>query len=124
MCESHPSTFEEVSTHKVWKDVIMEEYNSIMKNDVWEVVPRLEGKSVVTSKWLYKIKHAADGNIKKYKAQFAARGFSEIEGVDYDETFAPVARFSLIRAVISVVAVMGWKIRQMDVKTAFLNGLL
>ena len=62
------STFEETSAHQVWRDAMMEEYNSIMKNDVWEVVPRPEGKSVVTSKWLYKIKHVADGNIEKYKA--------------------------------------------------------
>ena len=55
---------------------MMEEYNSIMNNDVWEVVPRPEGKSVVTSRWLYKIKHVADANIEKYKAQFVARGFS------------------------------------------------
>ena len=54
----------------------MEEYASIMKNDVWEVVPRLEGKSVVTSRWLYKIKYAIDGSIEKYKARFVARGFS------------------------------------------------
>ena len=73
-----------------------------MKNGVWEVVARPEGKSVVTSKWLYKIKHAADGSIKKFKARFVARGFSQVEGVDYDETFAPVSRFSSIRAVISV----------------------
>ena len=55
---------------------MMEEYNSILKNGVWEVVPRPEGKSVVTSKWLYKIKHAADGSIEKYKARFVARGIS------------------------------------------------
>ena len=55
---------------------MQEEYSSIMKNNVWEVVPRPEGKSVVTSKWLYKIKHAADGNIEKFKAQFVVRGFS------------------------------------------------
>ena len=54
----------------------MEEYNSIMKNDVWEVVPRLERKSVVTSRWLYKFKHVADGSIEKYKYRFVARGFS------------------------------------------------
>ena len=70
---------------------MMEEYNSIMKNDVWEVVPRPEGKSVVTSKWLYKLKHVADGSIEKYKARFVARGFSQVEGVDYDETFASVS---------------------------------
>ena len=102
-----------------------EEYNSIMKNGVWEVVLRPEGKSVVTSKQLYKIKHVADGSIEKFKACFVARGFSQVEGVDYDETFAPVSRvsrYSSIRAVISIAAEMGWKIHQMDVKTTFLNG--
>lgn len=102
----------------------MEEYSSIMKNDVWEVVPRLEGKSVVTSKWLYKIKHAANGNIEKFKARFVARGFSRVEGVNYEENFAPVARYTSIRSIISIAAEMGWKIHQMDVKTAFLNGFI
>jgi hypothetical protein len=76
---------------------MMEEYNSIMKNDVWEAIPRPEGKSVVTSKWLYKLKHVVDGNIEKYKAHLVARGFSQVEGVDYDETFAPVARYTSIK---------------------------
>jgi hypothetical protein len=122
--ESEPSTFEEATSRQVWRDAMIEEYNSIMKNDVWEVVPRPEGKSVVTSRWLYKLKHAAEGSIEKYKARFVARGFSQVEGVDYDETFALVARYTLIRAVISIAAKMGWKIHEMDVKTAFLNGLI
>jgi hypothetical protein len=70
---------------------MMEEYNSIMKNDVSEVVLRPEGKSVVTSRWLYKLKHATDGNIEKYKSHFVAWRFSQVEGVDYDETFVLVA---------------------------------
>jgi hypothetical protein len=101
---------------------MMEEYNSIMKNDVWEIVPRPEGKSVVTSRWLYKLKYVADGSIEKYKARFVARGFSQVEGVDYDETFALIARYTSIRSVISIATNMGWKMHQMDVKTAFLNG--
>jgi hypothetical protein len=122
--ESEPSTFEEATSRQVWRDAMMEEYNSIMKNNVWEVVPRPEGKSVVTSRWLYKLKHVADGSIEKCKSHFVVRGFSQVEGVDYDETFAPVARYTSIRAVISIAAEMGWKIHQMDVKTAFLNGLI
>ena len=85
---------------------------------------RPEGKSVVTSRWLYKIKYVADGDIEKYKARFVARGFSQVEGVDYDETFAPVARYTSIRSIISIAAEMGWQIHQMDVKTAFLNGII
>jgi hypothetical protein len=120
--DSEPSTFEEASKHQVWKDAMIEEYDSILKNDVWAVVPRPRGKSVVTSKWLYKIKHAADGSVEKFKARFVARGFSQKEGIDYDEIFAPVARYTSIRIIISLAAVFGWKLHQMDVKTAFLNG--
>jgi hypothetical protein len=76
----------------------------------------------VTSKWIDKIKHAADGSIEKYKARFVARGFSQVEGVDYDETFAPVDRYTSIHTIIALAASMGWKLHQMDVKTAFLNG--
>jgi hypothetical protein len=98
-----------------------EEYQSTMKNDVWDIVPRLEGKSAVTSKWIYKIKHAADGSVKKYKARFVAREFSQVEGIDYEETFSHVSRYTSIRTIISLAASMGWKLHQMDVKTTFLN---
>eukprot|EP00253_Pinus_taeda_P005149 PITA_05149 len=91
-----PTSYEEADSQDVWREAMVEEYASIIKNNVWEVVPRFEGKSVVTSKWLYNIKHVASGNIEKFKARFVARGFSQIEGVDYDETFAPVARYTSI----------------------------
>jgi hypothetical protein len=71
-----PSSFEEATDQQVWRDAMVEEYNSIMKNDVWDIVSRSEGKSVVSSKWLFKIKHVADGSIEKFKARFVARGFS------------------------------------------------
>ena len=103
---------------------MIEEYQSIMKNDVWYVVPRPEGKSVVTSKWIYKIKHAADSSIEKYKQRFVSRGLSYKEGIDYEETFAPVARCTSIRSVLALAVVMKWKIHQMDVKTTFLNGVV
>jgi len=77
---------------------------------------------VVTSKWIYKIKQVVDGNIEKYKARFVGRGFSQKEGIDYEETFAPVARYTSIGTIIAIAFVMGWKLPQTDVKTAFLNG--
>jgi hypothetical protein len=112
----------EATGQQVWQDAMTEEYQSIMKNDVWDIVPRPEGKSVVTSKWIYKIKYAADGSVEKYKARFVARGFSQVEGIDYEETFAPVARYTSIRTIITLATSMGWKLHQMDVKTTFLNG--
>jgi hypothetical protein len=85
----------------------MVEYTSVMKNAVWDIVSKPEGKSVVTSRWLYKIKHVPDGNIEKFKVGFMVRGFSQKEGVDYEETFTPVARYISFRAVMSIISVMG-----------------
>ena len=87
-------------------------------------MPRREGKLVVTSKWLYKINHVVDGSIEKFKARFVVRGFLQVEGVNYEETFAPIARYTSICSIISILAEMGWKIHQMDVKTTFLNGFI
>jgi hypothetical protein len=102
---------------------MMEECTSIMKNDVWDIVPRSE-KFVVSSKWIFKIKHVADGNIEKFKAKFVVTGFSQREGVHYEEPFALVTIYASIRVVISIASVVGWRIHQMDVKTTFLNGII
>ena len=101
---------------------MLEKYNSILSNDVWDVVRQPQGKLVVTSKWIYKVKFSADGSGEKCKARFVPRGFSQKEGIDYDETFAPVVRYISIRVIISLASILGWKLHQMDVKTAFLNG--
>jgi len=122
--ETEPPSFKEAVEQPVWVDAMVEEFDSIVRNSVWEVVPRPADKSVVGSRWLYKVKHAADGSIEKHKARFVAKGFSQVEGIDYEETFAPVARYSSIRSILSLSSQMGWKIHQMDVKTAFLNGLI
>jgi hypothetical protein len=100
------------------------EYQSIMKNEVWEIVPKPKNKDVVFSRWLFKIKHAVDGSIEKYKTRFVARVFSQKECIDYEETFAPVARYTSIRTIIAFKAMMKWKLHQMDVKTTFLNGVI
>ena len=78
----------------------------------------------MTSKWIYKIKHAVDGSIEKYKAQFVVHGFSQKEGIDYEETFTLVARYTSIRVIRALAAKLGWKLHQMDVKTVFLNGVV
>jgi hypothetical protein len=120
--DTEPSCHGEAAGQQVWQDAMTKEYQSIMKNDVWDNVPRPEGKSVVTSKWIYKIKHAVDGSVKKYKARFVDRGISQVEGIHYEETFAPIARYTSICTIISLVASMGWRLHQMDVKQVFLNG--
>jgi hypothetical protein len=87
-------------------------------------VSRPKGKLVVTSRWLYKTKYAEDGKIEKHKAISVVRGFSQIEGADYDEMFTPVARYTYIKSIIDIATEMGWRIHQMDVKTTFLNGFI
>ena len=87
-------------------------------------MPRPQGKKVVGSRWIYKVKHAADRSVEKYKERFVVKGFSQKEGIDYEETFAPVAKYSSIRTIISLAAEMGWCVHQMDVKTSFLNGVI
>ena len=89
---TEPSSFEEVVQKPIWVDTMVEEYDSIIKNSAWEVVPRSVRKSMVGSKWIYKVEQAAYESVEKYKARFVARGFSQVEGIDYEETFTPVAR--------------------------------
>ena len=105
-------------------DAMVEEYRSIINNDVWEIVPRPKDKSVVSLKWIFKTKHSVDGSIDNYKERFVAHRFSQKEGIDYEETFAPVSRYTSIRTILSLESNMKWKLHQMDVKTIFINGLI
>jgi hypothetical protein len=79
---------------------------------------------VVSSKRIFKIKHVVDGSIEKYKARFVAHGFSQKEGIDYEDTFDHVARYTSIRTIIALAAKMKWKLHQMEVKIVFLNGVI
>ena len=76
LVDQEPTSYEEVAQKKEWVEAMMEEYQLIMKNDVWDIVPKLENKSVVSLKWIYNIKNVIYGSIEKYKARFVARGFS------------------------------------------------
>jgi hypothetical protein len=108
--DTEPSCHGEATGQQVWQDAMTEEYQSIMKNDVWDIVPRPKGKSVVTSKWIYKIKHAVDGSVEEYKARFVVRGFSQVEEIDYEEIFASVSRYTSICTIISLATSMGWRL--------------
>jgi hypothetical protein len=120
--DDKPCSFEEVDKLQVWKDSMLEEYMYIIKKNVWDIVPRPKDKSMVSSKWIYKIKHVSNGSVEKFKARFVARGFTQKEGIVYEENFSPVARYTSIQAIISLASVLGWKLHQMDVKTTLLNG--
>ena len=99
-----------------------EELDALHKNNTWDMVDLPPGQSVVGCRWVYKIKTKANRSVERYKARLVAKGFTQEYGIDYEETFAPVARLKSVRCLIIVVAVRRWPLYQMDVKNAFLNG--
>jgi hypothetical protein len=105
-----------------WYEAMMEELNALDKNKTWELVHLPAGKKVVSCKWVYTVKQNAEGKIERYKARLVARGYSQMYGIDYDETFAPVAKMSTVRTLISCATNFGWPLHQLDVKNAFLHG--
>ena len=96
----------------------------IQKNNTWTLVDRPEGRKVIGVKWVFRTKLNADNSINKHKAKLVVKGYAQIFGVDYSDTFAPVARLDTIRMLLAISAQKGWKVFQLDVKSAFLNGVL
>lgn len=116
--------FAEATRDEAWNQAMKEEITMIEKNSTWEMVERAGNKSVVGVRWIFKTKLNLDGSIQKHKARLVAKGYTQNPGVDFNETFAPVARLDTIRTQIDLVAQRNWKLFQLDVKLAFLNGVL
>nr|GEU87715.1 ribonuclease H-like domain-containing protein [Tanacetum cinerariifolium] len=105
-----------------WRNAMYVEYNALVKNGTWLLVPRPEGVNMVRFMWLFKHKFHADGTLSCYKARLVANGSSQQLGVDFDETFGPVVKPATICTVLNLVVSREWPIHQLDVKNAFLNG--
>ncbi|CAI7763334.1 unnamed protein product [Closterium sp. NIES-54] len=117
-----PATLKEAlesSDAEEWKKAMESELKSIEENGTWELVELPEGRKAITSKWLFKIKSDADG-----KSRLVAKGYQQKEKVDYKELFAPVVKLTTLRTLLAGAAIKGWVVKQMDVTTAFLNGIL
>ena len=99
-----------------------EEMVALDLNQMWDMEPLLEGKKSIGFKWVYKIKHNANGLVSRYKARLVAKGYAQTYGIDFEETLSPVEKMAIVRAIISLTASKHWKLHQMDVKNAFLNG--
>jgi hypothetical protein len=101
-----------------------DELEKFERNQVWILVDPLRDVNVIGTKWVFKNKHGEDGEIVRKKASLVAQGFSQVEGLDFGETFAHVARLEVIRILLAFAAPNGFKLHQMDVKIAFLNGVI
>ena len=101
-----------------------EELNQFVRNNVWELAPRPKNVHVIGTKWIFKTKTDEDGEKIQNKSRLVAQGYTQVEGVDFDEPFAPMARLESNRILMSIACTMNFKLYQMDVKCAFLNGYL
>ena len=125
--ENDPLTFTQAvksENSKLWHDAMTDEMNSMANNDVWDLVELPSGSKAIGCKWVFKTKRDSQGNIDRYKARLVAKGFTQVEGVDYRETFSPVSTKDSFRIIMALVAHFDLELHQMDVKTAFLNGVL
>ena len=107
-----------------WKEAMDSEIQSMKDNQVWNLVEPTPGHKTVGCKWIFKKKTDMDGNVCTFKARLVAKGYTQTHGIDYDETFSPVAKIKSIRILLAIAAFYDYEIWQMDVKTAFLNGKL
>jgi histone deacetylase 1/2 len=119
-----PTSIGEALADPKWKAAMDEEYQALQHNNTWHLVPAGVGKNVIDCKWVYKVKRRADGSVDRYKARLVAKGFKQRYGIDYEDTFSPVVKAATIRLVLSIAVSRGWHLRQLDVKNAFLHGVL
>ena len=130
LMDGEPRTLEEALSRPdqvEWRKAAEKEYKSLLDNETWTLVPRNEvpsDRKVIEGKWVLTTKRNVDGSILRHKGRWVAKGYFQREGVDYTETFAPVAKMTSLRLLLSHVAVQDWELEQLDVETAFLNGYL
>ncbi|GKB49979.1 retrovirus-related pol polyprotein from transposon TNT 1-94 [Tanacetum coccineum] len=119
-----PKNVNEALGDESWIVAMQEELNQFIANDVWELVPQPKNMTIIGTKWVFRNKLDENGVVSRNKARLVAQGYNQQEGIDYDETYAPVARLESIRILLAYACALDFKLFQMDVKSAFLNGFI
>jgi hypothetical protein len=122
--DGEPRSFTEAERHAAWCATIQSKMDTVEKNRTWELADLPRGHNVITLKWVFKLARDETDAIIKHKARLMARGFVQQEGIDFDDTFAPVSRIESMRLLFMLAAQEGWHVHHMDVKSVFLNGYL
>ncbi|GKA06786.1 retrovirus-related pol polyprotein from transposon TNT 1-94, partial [Tanacetum coccineum] len=121
---TEPTSFTISSNSLEWRQAMKEEYDALMKNGMWSLVPRASNTNVVDGKWVYRLKRDNNGAITRYKARFVAKGFRQQPSIDFHVTFNPVVKSTTIRAVLSLTVTNDWPLRQLDIQNAFFMEIL
>lgn len=120
--QSEPQTYAQAVIHPEWRQAMADESAAMDANHTWTVTSLPLGKHTIGCKWLYKIKYKSDGSIERYKARLVAKGYTQQEGLDFIETFSPVAKLVTVKVLLALAASQRWSLLQLDVNNAFLHG--
>lgn len=121
---SEPTTYVEAMQHIEWKHAMDIEYDALIKNKTCRLMPPKKGLNIIDCRWVFKVKRKSDGGVERYKARLLAKGFKQRYDVDYDDTFSPVVKPSIIKLVLSIAVSRGWSLKQLNILNAFLHGVL
>ena len=119
-----PTCYSTVMQHPCWRKAMNTEFDALLQNQTWTLIPPSEASNVVGCKWVFRLKRKADGSIDRYKARLVAKGFHQQPVLDYGETYSPVIKPTTVRLVLSLALCSGWPIHQIDIQNAFLHGTL
>ncbi|KAH9723253.1 retrovirus-related pol polyprotein from transposon RE2 [Citrus sinensis] len=122
--DHEPTTLTQALKDHKWRQAMSEEYDALVRNDTWALVPQDSSQNLVGCKWVFRTKRKSDGSVDKFKARLVAKGFHQRPGIDYQDTFSPVIKPITVRIVLSIAVSRGWSLRQLDVNNAFLQGHL
>ena len=119
-----PTCYTSASKNPDWRQAMNTEFDALLKNHTWQLVPSSPSQNIIGCKWVFRIKRHADGSIERFKARLVAKGFHQQPGLGYGETYSPVIKPTTVRAILSIAISAGWAIRQIDIQNAFLHGHL